>query len=56
MQMTLMHTPVRRVSLGPRHASGWEMVLSVDKRPRATVRERRRQSVVRLAAVPALLS
>jgi hypothetical protein len=43
-------------SLGPHRTSRRQMVLTVGERPRATVRERRRRPVVRLAAVPAVLS
>ena len=43
-------------SLGPHRTSRRQMVLTVGERPRATVRERRGRPVVRLAAVPAVLS
>ena len=47
-------TPGR--SLGPHRASRQPMVLTVGERPCATVCERRSRQVVRLAAIPALLS
>ena len=57
MQTTSMHTPARRGGALVRtvRAVGRWFSRSVE-RPRATVRERRRRPVVRLAAVPAVLS